>query len=169
MGFRVKLVGYGENNAVDWEERKLGEILTESRVKGNTGDVANKMTVKLWGKGIEKKTAQGSACTQYYRRSSGQFIYSKLDFLNSAFGVVPLEMDGYETTLDLPAFDVNNAEAQFIFYKAITKDFYLRKGMIADGSRKAKRVHSQVFLNMQMHFPALKEQQSIVETVKVFL
>ena len=44
------------------------------------------MTVKLWGKGVYEKNETGSANTQYFTRHAGQFIYSKLDFLNCAFG-----------------------------------------------------------------------------------
>jgi type I restriction enzyme S subunit len=67
-----------------WMTSRLGDFLRESRLSGNKGNVARKITVKLWGKGVfEKNEAiQGSANTQYYRRKAGQFIYSKLDFLN---------------------------------------------------------------------------------------
>ena len=67
---------------ISWEQRKVGEFLTESRESGHKGDVAHKMTVKLWGKGVYEKNETGSANTQYFTRHAGQFIYSKLDFLN---------------------------------------------------------------------------------------
>jgi len=83
--------------AAGWSKRRLGEFLSESRLPGNKGNVAKKITVKLWGKGVfEKNEAiQGSANAQYYRRKTGQFIYSKLDFLNQAFGVIPDTLDNF--------------------------------------------------------------------------
>ena len=78
--------------AEGWEEKPLGEFMTESRMPGSKGNVAKKITVKLWGNGVfEKNDAiQGSINTQYFRRKAGQFIYSKLDFLNQAFGIIRL-------------------------------------------------------------------------------
>ena len=120
------------------------------------------MTVKLWGKGVYEKNETGSANTQYFTRHAGQFIYSKLDFLNCAFGVVPEELDSLETTADVPAFDCDGVNPYFMFYTAIQPIFYEKNGMIADGSRKAKRIHANTFLEMPFFVPSLTEQNKIV-------
>ena len=145
-----------------WEQRKCGDVMSESRISGHFGDIAKKITVKLWGKGVFKKSDVGSSNTQYFIRKEGQFIYSKLDFLNSAFGVIPKELDSYETTTDLPAFDCNGINPYFMFYRAIQPNFYYENGVIADGSRKAKRIHADVFLNMPLKLPTIEEQNKIV-------
>lgn len=147
-----------------WEQRKVGDFLSESRVKGNTGLDSRKLTVKLWGKGvIEKNDFGGSEHTQYFIRHTGQFIYSKLDFLNSAFGVIPEKLDGYESTADLPAFDLVGMNPYFMFFTAIQEGFYLKHGSAADGSRKAKRIHVNTFLEMPVMVPTVAEQDLIVE------
>ena len=137
--------------------------MKESRIPGHSGDVAKKITVKLWGKGVFKKDDIGSSNTQYFVRKEGQFIYSKLDFLNSAFGVIPKELDSYETTADLPAFDCVCVNPYFMFYRAIQPNFYYENGIIADGSRKAKRIHADVFLNMPLKLPSIEEQNKITK------
>lgn len=147
----------------DWEQRKCGDVMKESRIPGHSGDVAKKITVKLWGKGVFKKDDIGSSNTQYFVRKEGQFIYSKLDFLNSAFGVIPKELDSYETTADLPAFDCVCVNPYFMFYRAIQPNFYYENGIIADGSRKAKRIHADVFLNMPLKLPSIEEQNKITK------
>ncbi|WP_257266817.1 hypothetical protein [Endozoicomonas sp. ONNA2] len=38
-----------------WQETKIGENLKESRIKGHKGNVAKKLTVKLWGNGVQEK------------------------------------------------------------------------------------------------------------------
>ena len=153
----------------DWEQRKVGDFLTESRVRGNTGLDAKKLTVKLWGKGVvEKNDFGGSEHTQYFARRKGQFIYSKLDFLNSAFGVIPEKLDSYESTADLPAFDLDGMNPYFMFFTAIQESFYLKHGSIADGSRKAKRIHADTFLNMPVMVPTIDEQNLIVECLQHF-
>lgn len=122
------------------------------------------MTVKLWGKGVvEKNDFGGSEHTQYFTRRKGQFIYSKLDFLNSAFGVIPEKLDNYESTADLPAFDLDGMNPYFMYFVAIQESFYLKHGSIADGSRKAKRIHADTFLNMPVMVPTIDEQNLIVD------
>ncbi|HCS88929.1 MAG: restriction endonuclease subunit S [Thiohalocapsa sp. PB-PSB1] len=150
--------------AGEWPERQLGDFLRESRVPGSKGDVAKKITVKLWGNGVfEKKEAvQGSANTQYYRRQAGQFIYSKLDFLNQAFGVIPPHLDSFESTVDLPCFDIDEQlNPKFLLEYVKRKDFYERLGETADGSRKARRIHAETFLSFCIALPASDEQQKI--------
>lgn len=144
-----------------WKQRKCGDVFTESREFGHSGDVAKKLTVKLWGKGVYAKLDQGSANTHYFIRHTGQFIYSKLDFLNSAFGVVNEALDGYESTADMPAFDCHGVNPYFMYYRAIQPSFYITNGMIADGSRKAKRVHAETFLQMPLMLPSIEEQDKI--------
>ena len=147
----------------DWEQRKVGDFLTLSKIPGHTGVDAKKLTVKLWGKGVVEKTDifSGSENTQYYVRHAGQFMYGKLDFLHAAFGIVPANLDNYESTLDSPAFDLNGIDGQFLLERVTQEDFYLRNGMIANGSRKAKRIHEDTFLNMDFMVPSLNEQKQI--------
>ena len=90
-----------------WRPTRFRDFLNESRLAGTSGGVAQKLTVRLYGKGVVAKANDrgGSAATKYFKRREGQLIFSKLDFLNGAFGLVPPELDGYESTLDLPCFD----------------------------------------------------------------
>ncbi|OBY76130.1 hypothetical protein NG55_05585 [Acinetobacter gyllenbergii] len=149
----------------EWEKTLLSEFLTESLIKGLKGNEAKKLTVKLWGKGIVPKNEvfEGSENTQYYKRFVGQLIYGKLDFLNCAFGIIPSHLDGYETTIDAPSFDINTekANAYFLLNRFLQKDFYKKNGEEADGSRKAKRINQSVFLAMQIDLPCLEEQTKI--------
>jgi type I restriction enzyme S subunit len=149
-----------------WSIRRLGNFLTESRLAGSKGNVARKITVKLWGKGVfEKNEAiQGSANTQYYRRKTGQFIYSKLDFLNQAFGIIPETLDSFESTVDLPCFDIaSGLNPTFLLEYVKRKEFYERLGETADGSRKARRIHPDVFLSFPVSLPSTNEQQKIAD------
>jgi type I restriction enzyme, S subunit len=152
--------------AEGWKERQLGEFLSESRLPGSKGNVAKKITVKLWGNGVfEKNDAiQGSINTQYFRRKAGQFIYSKLDFLNQAFGIIPPSLDSFESTVDLPCFDITGGlNPVFLLEYVKRRDFYERLGETADGSRKARRIHAETFLSFSAALPCSAEQQKIAE------
>lgn len=153
-------------DAGEWRAQRIGQHLKESRVKGNKGDIAKKLTVKLWGKGVYEKSEalQGSANTQYYRRRAGQFIYSKLDFLNQAFGIIPDHLDNYESTVDLPCFDASRElDVRFLLEYVQRKAFYKKYGEIADGGRKAKRIQVETFLDFPIFLPKLREQQKIAD------
>ena len=117
----------------------------------------------MWGKGIVQKETifQGSSNTKYYIRHVGQLMYGKLDFLHAAFGIVPEKLDGYESTADSPAFDIINGNSDFFLRTFLRRDFYLRNGERANGSRKAKRIHEDVFLNMEIYVPKISEQKRI--------
>ncbi|MCF7514077.1 restriction endonuclease subunit S [Pseudoalteromonas sp. L23] len=153
-----------------WSPNKLEMFLKESRCTGTKGDKAKKLTVKLWGKGVVEKTKthEGSENTQYYRRRAGQFIYSKLDFLNCAFGVIPDKLDNFESTVDLPCFDIKKElNPLFLLEYVKRQEFYKKFGSLADGGRKAKRVHADTFLQFVIHVPALEEQNKIVNLFQV--
>lgn len=146
-----------------WEQRKLSDFLTLSKIPGHTGVDAKKLTVKLWGKGVVEKTDKigGSENTQYYIRRAGQLMYGKLDFLHAAFGIVPESLDNYESTLDSPAFDLHDIDGKFLVERVTQESFYLKNGMIANGSRKAKRIHEDTFLAMDIMVPTYQEQKQI--------
>lgn len=148
----------------EWTEKSFRELLTESRIAGSTGANAKKITVKLYGKGVVEKRERlkGSQNTNYYVRKAGQFIYSKLDFLNGAFGIIPSELDGYESTLDLPAFDITaDLDPQWLLYFVTQESFYTKYRNAAEGGRKARRVQPDEFLRTKIKLPTTEEQRRI--------
>ena len=151
-----------------WKTVRLGDVLKESRLLGTTGFTAKKITVKLYGRGVyakqEKRT--GSVNTRYFKRLSGQLIYSKLDFLNGAFGIVPDELDGFESTLDMPTFDiVSSANPHWLLALVGRRDFYQRFNDGAEGGRKAKRVDPSRFFDEVIQLPCRAEQDRIARLI----
>ena len=152
----------------DWEHVKPKKYLKISKVPGSNGLIAKKLTVKLWGKGVVEKdtTFNGSENTKYFTRKSGQLMYGKLDFLHAAFGIVPQNLNNYESTADSPAFDINDVgDRIFLINYFLRPEFYLKNGEKANGSRKAKRIHEETFLNMPMQAPIKSEQEKIAKTL----
>jgi type I restriction enzyme, S subunit len=146
------------------QQAKFRNFLKESRITGTHGATARKLTVRLYGRGISEKseTRKGSSNTRYYTRTAGQLIYSKLDFLNGAFAIVPEHLNGLESTLDLPSFDIEPiADARWLLSYLIRPEFYENCIGFAAGGRKARRVNPSEFLNIGINLPTLKEQQAI--------
>lgn len=153
----------------NWSKRPISDLIVESRLLGSTGDIARKITVKLYGKGVISKEERraGSDATKYYRRKAGQFIYSKLDFLNGAFGIVPAELDGFESTLDLPAFDFkDDVDPRWFLYHVAREEFYKEHLGLANGGRKARRVNPADFLQITIKVPPIEEQRAIADVIE---
>ncbi len=152
----------------DWVQRNLSDLVKESRITGSGGQSARKLTVKLYGRGVTAKREKriGSDSTQYYQRRGGQFIYSKLDFLNGAFGIIPKDLDGYESTLDLPTFDFSNlVEPRWFLHLISSTRFYRSQLGLANGGRKARRVNPSDLLRVDIDVPELQEQRAIAEAI----
>lgn len=149
-----------------WPQTSFGQFLTESRIPGSDGLTAQKITVKLYGRGVFGKQERmvGSSNTKYFIRRAGQLIYSKLDFLNGAFGIIPPELDGYESTLDLPAFDLKpSADARWILAYLVRPEFYEKQVGAASGGRIARRINPPEFVKLRLKAPDISEQRAIAD------
>ncbi|MHB1096402.1 MAG: restriction endonuclease subunit S [Gemmatimonadaceae bacterium] len=158
--------GTGRELAAERIPRNLGDVLRESREVGGSGTDARKLTIKLYGKGViaKRDAREGSQNTQYYRRCAGQFIYSKLDYMNGACGIVPPELDGYESTLDLPAFDVSSdVNPRWLLHLLSWPGFYKQHLGLANGGRKARRVNPSQLLRVAIAFPPRHVQDDIAD------
>lgn len=147
---------------------RFRELLKESMEAGNSGRHAKKITVKLYGKGVlaKEEKRQGSEQTKYFVRRAGQLIYSKLDFLNGAFGIVPPELDGFESTLDLPAFDIASTVNPIWLLGYLTRPtYYTHQVGLARGQRKARRLHPSDLLASSLHVPPRDLQDRIADVL----
>lgn len=146
----------------------FGDFLTESRIPGTDGATARKISVRLYGKGATEKNEprRGSANTRYYRRAAGQIIWSKLDFLNGAFALVGPELDGCESTLDLPAFDCDSSVNPVWLIEYLTRPAYYTKQVhLARGQRKARRIAPDDWLASPLRLPDRATQDRIADVL----
>ena len=146
-----------------WEQRKVGDFAKESNILGHTGAEAKKLTVKLHCKGVEKSTeAQlGSCNTRYYVRKAGQFIYGKQNFFNGAIGIIPENLDKYESTKDVPAFDLDfSIDAWWLYYFMARPEFYRPIEAECTGTG-SKRFHVENFYLIELPVTQLDEQRKI--------
>jgi restriction endonuclease S subunit len=151
----------------DWKKVKLGSLLTESKVISENPNPNNRIRVKLNVLGIEKRpeTKDKKGATRYYIRKTGQFIYGKQNLHKGAFGIVPQELDGFESSSDIPAFDVDDScYPEWIFYFFKKGNFYLKLENLAKGVG-SKRINTQQIFELEIFLPSKEEQKNILDEI----
>ncbi|MRJ11708.1 restriction endonuclease subunit S [Ornithobacterium rhinotracheale] len=146
-----------------WEEVKLGEVLEESNIPSNKTDKERRITVKLHLGGVEKREVRGTEAdsTNFYVRKKGQLVYGKQNFHNGAIGIIPENLDNYESTSDIPSFDIlPNINKTFLFYYITRTSFYKRMELKTTGTG-SKRLHPRELFSTSILYPSLEEQTAI--------
>ena len=96
---------------------------------------------------------------------AGQFIMSKIDARNGAYGIVPAELEGAIVTNDFPVFDVDIEKIipQFLVLVSTTEKFLEFARKCSSGTTNRKRIDIEAFLNQQIPLPSIEEQEVILE------
>ena len=96
---------------------------------------------------------------------AGQFIMSKIDARNGAYGIVPAELEGAIVTNDFPVFDVDTEKIvpQFLVLVSTTEKFVEFARKCSSGTTNRKRIDIEAFLNQQIPLPSMEEQEKILE------
>lgn len=95
---------------------------------------------------------------------AGQFIMSKIDARNGAYGIVPAELEGAIVTNDFPVFDVDTSKIipQFLVLVSTTEKFIEFARKCSSGTTNRKRIDIDAFLNQLIPLPSIAEQEDIV-------
>ncbi|MBX7240386.1 MAG: restriction endonuclease subunit S [Bacteroidia bacterium] len=152
-----------------WKKVKLGNILTESKIISENPNPDRRITVRLKVLGVEKRGFENEVegATKQYVRRAGQFIYGKQNFHKGAFGIVPPELDGFESSSDLPAFDVDEScLPEFIFYFFKQGNFYLELAKIASGVA-TQRINTTQLFELELLLPDIKTQGQLIENIRL--
>lgn len=156
----------------EWEKVKIGDFLTESKIIAIESNAAHRITVRLNCKGVEQRSlkAEKEGATKYYTRKSGQFIYGKQNIHKGAFGIIPQELDGFTSSADLPAFDVDLSKCipEWICICLQKDEYYktLQKNVKGVGSQ---RLAVNVFLDSEIPLPPVEKQVEIIKKIKLQL
>ena len=152
----------------NWGKVKLGNILLESNQHSENPSASKRIRVLLNAKGVVQRPVQKETqgATKYFIRSKGQFIYGKQNIHKGAFGIIPYELDGFESTSDLPAFDVDNrCHPLWLEYYFKQGNFFLSLENIARGAA-TKRVQPKELLTLEIPLPSIEEQKAIISHIK---
>ena len=142
------------------------------KIKPKSIDKSKLLTVKLHLKGVSKNHNTETLSiggTSYYIRKKGQFIYGKQNLFNGAFAIIPDRLDGYLSSGDVPALDVDETKINslYLMYYLGREHIYKQIEKLAIGSG-SKRVHESTLLNLEIPLPTIEEQSFIVKPLFTF-
>jgi len=152
----------------DWKKVKLGSLLTESKIISANPDTDRRLRVRLNMLGVEKRPNinDKEGATKYYVRKAGQFIYGKQNLHKGAFGVVPKELNGFESSSDIPAFDVDEScYPEWIYYFFKKGNFYAKLVGLAKGVG-SKRIQPEQIYGFDIYLPTKDEQKRILKEIE---
>lgn len=155
-----------------WPMVPLGEVLTKSDELIDLKPEAtySEVTVRLWGKGVVQRREVSGAGIAAQRRSivrAGQFILSRIDARNGAFGLIPDSLDGAVVSNDFPVFNLNpqKIDPKYLAWMSRTHAFIDLCKAASEGTTNRVRLKEDRFLAAQIPLPPLPEQKRIVARI----
>lgn len=97
--------------------------------------------------------------------SKGQFLLSKIDARNGAFGVVPEDLDGGVITGNFWTFDVDYSivNPHYLALLTTTDAFIQFCEQASNGTTNRHYLQEPLFLNIKVPIPSLEEQNKLVK------
>lgn len=152
-----------------WSEVALGEVLTPRTevCSINPEGQYQEVTVSLWGRGVrQRRKVAGSEIASSSRNvaRTGDFIISKIDARNGAYGFIPPELDGGVVTNDFPLFSVveGRANPRWIYWVSRSRFFIDLCRASSEGTTNRVRLKESKFAQVRIPLPPLAEQQRLV-------
>lgn len=156
-----------------WPMVPLREVLTKSaeQVAIVPHETFSEVTVRLWGKGVDLRREVTGAEIKADRRftvSPGQFIVSRIDARNGAFGLIPEALAGAIVSNDFPVFNTNcrRLAPAFLNWLSKTSAFVDLCRRASEGTTNRVRLKENLFLQMEIPLPPISEQKRIVEWIE---
>jgi restriction endonuclease S subunit len=163
-------LAYTENFVHDYRmESKISlskALSIPEKTKAVTIDRNKILTVRLHRKGVVRNESTHGlklGATTYFHRKAGQFIYGKQNLHNGALGIVPEELDGFVSSSDVPALDINEKiiEPQFLITYLGRTSFYKHLEKYSAGSG-SKRISEKTLRSVKIDQFSLEDQQEFL-------
>lgn len=152
--------------------KRIGDILTRNKTRMTVEDGTSykQVTIRTNYKGVVLRGVQVGTTIgtkEQFRVSAGQFILSRIDARNGAFGIIPDELEGAIVTNDFLAFDINENEVEIEFFNVFLQSPIFLEACIraSRGNTNRKRVDENFFLNYEVNLPSLREQHQLIKRI----
>jgi len=154
----------------DFELVKIGSFLKRNKTQIIVDDntTYKRVTIKLYNNGVflrDIEIGKNIGTKKQFIIKEGQFLLSKIDARNGAFGVVNNEVDGAIITGNFWTFDVDylTINPNFLSLITTTKQFMNFAQNASSGTTGRHYFQEDKFLNMKIPLPKLDIQKQIIE------
>ena len=154
----------------DFELVKIGSFLKRNKTQIIVDDntTYKRVTIKLYNGGVflrDIEIGRNIGTKKQFIIKEGQFLLSKIDARNGAFGISTNEVDGAIITADFLAFDIDTStiNPDFLVLITTTKKFMQFAQSASSGTTGRQRIDESKFLDTKIPLPKLDIQKQIVE------
>ncbi|KAA6320408.1 hypothetical protein EZS27_029817 [termite gut metagenome] len=159
-----------------YELVEIGTFLTRKKIPIEIEDdkIYKRVTIKTNNGGVFLRDIEQGVNIGTKRQfvvSEGQFVLSKIDARNGAFGIVPKDIHNAIITGNFWVFDVDHTKINPYFLSLITttSKFIKFSGKASNGSTNRHYLQEELFLTQKIPLPPLVVQNSIVENYNMKL
>lgn len=157
----------------EWPMVPLGKILAKSNewIDLKPDKTYQEVTVRLWGKGVTLRrevNGTGIAADSRIIVRANQFILSRIDARNGAFGLIPDNLDGAVVSTDFPVFAVNKSLIlpDYLNWMSKTASFVDLCKAASEGTTNRVRLKEDRFLATEIPLPPLDQQRRLVARIE---
>ena len=152
---------------------KISEFLrrNKTQILVKDDEIYKRITIKTKGQGIflrDSLRGKNIGTKNQFLVKEGQFLISKIDARNGAFGIATKEVDlgiitGNFWTYDI---DTNAINPHFLALLTTTKHFTELCEVCSSGSTNRHYLNEEKFLNTKIPLPLIDIQQKIVQDIE---
>jgi type I restriction enzyme S subunit len=155
-----------------WPLVRLGDVLLRHKdgldIEEDEG--YTRLTIRMNGQGVgvrDKVCGREIGTKRQFRVKAGQFLLSKIDARNGAFGLVPNDCDEAIVTGNFWAFDISSDRVVPRFIDLLTKTTLFVDYSIKASSGTTNRLYLQEekFVEQKIELPPIEEQIKIVARI----
>ena len=155
-----------------YQQVRLSELIHQNAVPEKIADTKNEryVTVSLYGKGVKERVIKDDKYPVPfvgYRVSEGQFIYSRIDARNGAYGIIGPELDGFVVSKDFPVYDIDTSKIlpQFLLISVLSESFLHQVKNSSFGATNRMRIKEEILEGYSIFLPPLEEQARLATLI----
>lgn len=152
-----------------WGKYKIGEFLDRQLKVFDLDELAfyKRLTIKTKGQGVSLRDEEQGfniGTKRQFLVEKQEFLLSKIDAMNGAFGIVPEECDNGIITGNFWTYKINVSIANIDYLGLLAEGqiFTQFSFQASSGSTNRKYLDEKKFLNLEIPLPPLPEQKRIV-------
>ena len=157
----------------NWQEYKLGSFLKRQyeSVQVDNFEKYKRITIRSKGQGIELRDEVSGieiGTKNQFKVKHNQFLLSKIDALNGAFGIVPETCDGGIITGNFWTYELDESILlkEYLNLLCLKQVFTKFSLAASEGTTNRKYLREDKFLNLPITLPSTDEQKTIVTKVE---